>query len=78
MRLSQLCKRIQIVMWETLFLEVVKNVVVPEIAQYVKKRYEETGQWPTKAELDSRVQLLAEEIKRNGNEFLNRPSDNRG
>jgi hypothetical protein len=61
------------IMWETVALEIIKNIVVPELAAYIKRTFETTGQWPTKEELEGKAFLLAEDIKRAGNLFLNRP-----
>lgn len=60
-------------MWETIALEIIKNIVVPELAAFIKKSFEETGKWPTKEELEGKAFLIAESIKRAGTDFLNRP-----
>jgi len=59
-------------MWETLLLETIKNVVVPEVAKFMKQYYESTGSWPTKEELEQKVFELAADIKREGQAFLDR------
>ena len=62
-------------MWEVLFAEIVKNVLVPELAEFIKSKYQQTGQWPTKEELDNMVDAKRDAIKEKGLEFLNRPTD---
>lgn len=62
-------------MWEVLFSEIVKNVVVPEIAELIKNKYTNTGEWPTKEELDNLVDSKRDLIKQKGLEFLNRPTE---
>ena len=59
-------------MWETLLLEVMKNVVVPEVARFMRQQYESTGSWPTKEELEQKVFELAQAIRDEGTEFLKR------
>lgn len=63
-------------MLEAILLQVVKEVVVPELAQFIKHKFETTGEWPTKEELELRVATLADAIINNGNEFLARKVDN--
>lgn len=59
-------------MWEVLFAEIVKNVLVPELVELIKKRYQQTGTWPTKEELDALVDSKRDAIKQKGLDFLNR------
>lgn len=59
-------------MWETLILEVMKNVVAPELARFMKQQYESTGSWPTQAELEKKVSDLALQIKSEGEAFFKR------
>lgn len=59
-------------MWDSILLEVVKNVVVPELASYIRKRYEESGTWPTKEELELKAKSLASQIIREGQDFIAR------
>ena len=62
-------------MWESILLEVMKEIVVPEVAQFIKHKFETTGQWPTKEELELRVATMANAIINSGNEFLARKVD---
>lgn len=66
----------RVVVWEVIAAEVLKNIVVPELAEFIKKKFTETGEWPTKEELDALVDKRAEDIKRVGLDFLNRPPQN--
>ncbi len=59
-------------MWETILLQVMKEIVVPEVAQFIKHKFETTGTWPTKEEMEARVTVLADAIIKEGTEFLNR------
>lgn len=59
-------------MWDSILLEVVKNVVVPELAAFIKKHYEEKGTWPTKEELEIKAKGLATQIINEGQNFINR------
>lgn len=59
-------------MWESLLAEVLKNVVVPELAEYIRRTYQSTGKWPTKEELEARVDSIAGQIRTSGEAFLNR------
>lgn len=65
-------------MFETILLQVLQNIVVPEVASFIKRRYEETGTWPTREELELCVSTLADSIIREGTDFLNRPSEETG
>lgn len=60
-------------MWETLLLQVMKNIVVPELASFIRKKFEDTGTWPTEEELKAKAYSLANSIIHEGNDFLNRP-----
>lgn len=62
-------------MWEVLFAEIVKNIVVPELVELIKKRYNSTGEWPTKEELDALVDSKRDAIKEKGLNFLNRKEE---
>jgi uncharacterized protein YeaC (DUF1315 family) len=59
-------------MWEVAITQIIQNIVVPEIANFIKKRYLETGKWPTESELKEQVNSLANQIKTEGQAFLNR------
>lgn len=59
-------------MWEAILLQVMKEIVVPEVAQYIKHQFETTGKWPTKEELEVRVALISDAIIKEGTDFLNR------
>jgi uncharacterized protein YeaC (DUF1315 family) len=59
-------------MWEQLLLQVLSNVVVPEVAQFIQLHYQNTGKWPTKEELEEKVKSLADTVIREGTDFLNR------
>lgn len=62
-------------MWEVLIAEILKNIIVPELVEFTKKKFQETGTWPTKEELEALVDKRALEIKTVGLDFLNRPKD---
>jgi hypothetical protein len=57
-------------MWETLLIQLLSKVIIPELLEYTKKKFEETGTWPTKEELEERVRLRADKIIQDGNDFL--------
>lgn len=59
-------------MFETLILQVVKEIVVPELASFIKHKFDTTGTWPTKAELDTQADNIWLANKNRGEEFLNR------
>jgi hypothetical protein len=59
-------------MFETLLSQLLQTIIVPEIANFIKKRFESTGNFPTEDELRVKVNTLAEDIKREGFAFLNR------
>lgn len=59
-------------MWNDLLYEIVKNVLIPELAAYIRKRYEETGTWPSREEMENKAIRLAGDIKTAGHEFLKR------
>lgn len=60
-------------MLEALILQLINNVVVPELADFIKKRLETTGQFPTKQELEEQATTIWQANKDRGLEFLNRP-----
>jgi len=62
-------------MFEAILLEIIKNVVVPELVELIKRKFIETGNWPTKEELDLMVDAKAQSIIQNGVNFLNRPPE---
>lgn len=60
-------------MLEALLLQLINNVVVPEVLNFVKRKKDETGTWPTKEEVQAEVTRLHDQIKSEGLAFLNRP-----
>lgn len=62
-------------MWDALLLQVLKEIVVPELAQFIRHKFETTGTWPTKEELEARIAVLADAIVKEGTDFLNRPKE---
>ena len=61
-------------MWETIVLQIIQNIIVPELSNYIQKFHETTGVWPTKEQLEAKANVLADRIKREGLDFLNRPT----
>jgi hypothetical protein len=59
-------------MFETLLLQLLQTVVVPEVAQFIQLHYQNTGKWPTREELEAKVTALADTIIRDGSDFLTR------
>jgi len=59
-------------MFDQLILSVIKEIVVPELASFIKHKFETTGTWPTKAELDTQADNIHLANKNRGEEFLNR------
>ena len=58
-------------MWETLFLELLK-LYGPQLLAWAQQFIEQNGRWPTKEEVELKVISLADEIKKVGEDFLNR------
>lgn len=58
-----------------LILIIIKNIVIPELALFMKKRMDETGRLPTKEELEAEVDRRANDIIMEGKAFLARPSE---
>lgn len=63
-------------MWESLIIELLGKVLLPELIEYTKRKFESTGEWPTVEELEKLVSDKADQIIIEGREFLNRPAAN--
>lgn len=55
---------------ETLLMLIIKDIALPEIMNYIRKRYAETGELPTDAEMKAKVVSIADKIIAEGNAFL--------
>lgn len=62
-------------MFEQVLLALLKEVVVPELAGFIRDRFTATGTWPTKEELEAKADEVWQANKNRGEEFLNRPKD---
>lgn len=60
-------------MLEALVLQLLKEIVVPELASFIKDKFASTGTWPTKEELEAKADEVWQANKDRGLEFLNRP-----
>jgi len=59
-------------MLDVLLLQLINNVVVPEVLGFVKRKKDETGTWPSVEEVQTEVTRLHDQIKSEGLNFLNR------
>jgi len=59
-------------MLEALLLQLINQIVVPEVLAFVKRKKDETGTWPTIEEVRAEVTRLHDQIKSEGLDFLNR------
>lgn len=59
-------------MWQALLAELLKNVIIPELAEFIKNYYAQNGKLPTREELQARVDSKSEIIVREGTQFLAR------
>lgn len=51
-------------------VEVVTNFIVPELLEYIKRRYEETGTWPSVSELKARISSKSRAIIKEADDIL--------
>lgn len=57
---------------EALLIAVLQNIVIPELAAFIQKKFSETGRLPTKEEMEAEVMKNADTIIARGEAFLNR------
>lgn len=56
--------------WQSLAIEIVKNVVVPKLMEYTENMIKNHNRTPTREELESQASLIVAEIQARGKEFL--------
>ena len=61
-------------MWQIIIVEILKNVIVPELSEYIQNFFAENGRLPTREELQAKVDSRYDAIISGGNAFLNRPA----
>lgn len=58
---------------EALLLVILKEVIAPRLADFIQKKFTETGQLPTTEELTEELSKDVTGTIERGNAFLNRP-----
>lgn len=61
--------------WEVILGLLVKNVVIPELMEFITDFQAKNGRLPTKEELEAQADLKAQVIIDRGTAFLNRPPE---
>lgn len=56
-----------------LILEVIRSIVIPELAKFIQDYYTQHNTWPTKEEMEKKASDLADKIVEQGEAFLNEP-----
>ena len=53
-----------------LILEIIKSIVIPELAKFIQDYYTQHNSWPSKEEMEAKANQLADKIIEQGEAFL--------